>query len=230
MKICNQCGVELDGDMQFCPLCDSSVELGKSAGHDRHETPEFSLEKKHVMRRILWQITAVLLISGVIATLVINIAIKGSITWSIYPITICLMILAYASLMALWNVRFVFHLLGGWLISSLLLFVIQRFFHADWAISLALPLVSAVNIVGIILYYLIIMLKTRGLNILALVFVSISVVSLGIESIISLHVDGVITLGWSVIVAACLLPATAAILFMYFRTRNNSELKKIFHT
>ena len=95
---------------------------------------------------------------------------------------------------------------------------------------LVIPLVSSVNIVGILLALVLMKVKTKGLNVSAIVIVAIAVLALMVESVISWHVNGSIILGWSIIVAACLLPVTTAILFMYFKTKNNSELEKIFHT
>lgn len=182
------------------------------------------------MRRILWQITMVLLLSGISATLIINLSIAGKITWAIYPITICVLLLGYVTLMAVWRTRFIFQLSGGWLISTLLLIIIGLYTREDWPLLLALPVVSSVNIIGIFLCLLLAKLKRKGLNVLAIVFVSMAVLCLVVESILSIYFKGSIKLGWSVIVAACLLPVTAAILFMYFKTRHNPELQKIFHT
>lgn len=229
MKICKECGVELDDNMTSCPLCYTSISNGEvSRLNIRQLQPEGA--KRHLMQRILWQVTMVLLLSGVVATLIINLSIVGKITWSIYPISICLMILAYASLMALWRTAFIYQLLGGWAISALFLAAVNRYSQGNWPLLLALPVVSAMNTIGIAFYFLLAKLKTKGLNVLALIFVSIAIASLSIEAIISWYFNGKLALGWSVIVAACLLPVTAAILFMYFRTKNNADLQKIFHT
>ncbi|HEY3402572.1 MAG TPA: DUF6320 domain-containing protein [Ohtaekwangia sp.] len=233
MTICRECGVELDDDMKSCPLCDTLVSNRERPPSYQKTGKAYSQpekDKKHLMQRLLWQITAVLLLSGVVATFIINLSIDASITWSIYPISICLMILAYASFMAFWRKRFVFQLVGGWLISALLLAAVNWYIQEDWPLFLALPILSVVNTIGIVLYFLLARLKTKGLNVLALVSVSFAVVSLGVEAVISLYFSGNISLGWSAIVAACLLPVTAAILFIYFKTRNNSDLQKIFHT
>lgn len=230
MKICKECGVELDDDMNSCPLCYASVSNGEVTRSDIKDLLHPDGAKKHLMQRILWQITVVLLLSAIVATLIINLSIVGSITWSIYPISICLMILAYASLMALWRTTFILKLLGGWFISALLLVVVNLYSQGNWPLLLALPIVSAITIIGIVLYFLLVGLRTKGLNVLALIFVSLAVASLSIEAILSSYLNGKIALGWSVIVAACLLPVTAAIVFMYFRTKNNSDLQKIFHT
>lgn len=233
MTTCKACGVELEDDMESCPLCNTPVtNRGGALSDIRAVTTQLEPdeEKKHLMQRILWQITVVLLLSGVTATLIINLSIVGRVTWSIYPISICLMILAYASLMALWKTKFIFKLLGGWFISAMLLLAVNLYSQSVWPLFLALPLVSIINVIGIALYFILTGLKTKGLNVLALVFVSLAVASLAIDAIISVYFYEKIALGWSVIVAACLLPVTAAILFIYFRTRNDLDLQKIFHT
>lgn len=233
MKICPECGVELDEDMITCPLCDTLVSYNGNRGEKKNtqsRRQSNNEDRKHVMRRILWQITMVLLLSGISATLIINLSIAGKITWAIYPITICVLLLGYVTLMAVWRTRFIFQLSGGWLISTLLLIIIGLYTREDWPLLLALPVVSSVNIIGIFLCLLLAKLKRKGLNVLAIVFVSMAVLCLVVESILSIYFKGSIKLGWSVIVAACLLPVTAAILFMYFKTRHNPELQKIFHT
>jgi hypothetical protein len=231
MKICKECGVELDGDMEVCPLCETPVVSGMrkhiTLPVTREETQD---RKKNVLQQILWQITAVLLLSAIVATLIINVSIHGRITWSIYPISICLMVFSYASLIALWRTRIFFQLLGGWIISALVLVVIHWNIEAEWPLRLALPLLSAVNVIGLLLNFILLRLRAKGLNILAIFFVLVAALCLLIEGIISLYFEKSIVLQWSIIVAACLLPVTAAILFMYFRTRNNAELQKIFHT
>jgi hypothetical protein len=233
MTICKGCGVELDADLSACPLCDTPVSgeaTGKEMVAPKKETTAPGTRKKKLLRQVLWQVTSVLLLSGIIATLAINLAIKGSVTWSIYPVSICLIIFSYASLMALWHTKIGFQLFVGWLISTGVLFVVSRYTTADWPLQLALPVLSAVNAVGLLLMFMITRVKAAGLNILAIIFVAIAVLCLLIEGIVSFYLNDTVKLQWSVIVAACLLPVTAAILFMYLRTRNNTDLQKIFHT
>ena len=233
MTICRGCGVQLDDDIKACPLCETPATRGEMSRTIplpviREETVK--AEKKNVLQQILWQITAVLLLSAIVATLIINLSIHGRITWSIYPISICLMVFSYASLIALWRTKMFFQIVGGWIISSIVLVVIHSNIQDEWPLKLALPLLSAINAVGLVLHFILIRLTARGLNVLAIFFVLIAILCLFIEGIVSFYFKGSATLQWSIIVAACLLPVTAAILFMYFRTRNNAELQKIFHT
>ena len=233
MNICKACGVELDDDIVMCPLCETPV---SGAGRSKDVILQINKKeiaqdtKKNVLQLILWQITAVLLLSGIAATLIINLSIQGNITWSIYPISICLIVFSYASLMVLWRTTIFFQVLAAWIISTLVLVMVNGSIERDWPLLIALPILCAVNIIGLLIYFIIMNLKSKGLNVLSLVFVSIAVLCLIIDGIISFYFKKVIELQWSVIVAACLLPVTAAILFMYFRTKNNTDFQKIFHT
>ncbi len=233
MIICKECGVALEDKMKACPLCDTPVSndgsepftLKKSRERDKPEAG-----KKYLLSQILWQITAILLLSGIAATSIINLAIQGKITWSVYPISICLMILSYVSLMSLWRTRITYQLAGGWIFSSMVLVIVNVLITADWPLLLALPILCAVNIIALVLIFISKTFTTKGLNVFAIVILGIAILCLVIEGIISSYFENVIRLQWSAIVSACLLPVTATTLFMYFRTRNNSDLKKIFHT
>lgn len=233
MNICKECGVELDNDMMLCPLCETPI-VGAGTRKDvilqisKKEPPQ--VRKKNVLQLILWQITAVLLLSGIAATLIINLSIQGSITWSIYPISICLIVFSYASLIVLWRTTIFFQVLAAWFISTLVLVMVNGSIETDWPLLVALPILSAVNIIGLIFIFIVMNLRAKGLNVLSLIFVAIAILCLIIDGIISFYFFNVIELQWSVIVAACLLPVTAAILFMYFRTKNNTDFQKIFHT
>jgi hypothetical protein len=232
MVICNKCGVELDEGMSACPLCQTPIG-GDGEDNDltyRVRTDDIDENKrKHLLKRVLWQVTSVLLLSGIVATLTINLSIQGSITWSIYPVCICLMVFCYASLIALGHTGIIFQLLGGWFMSVIVLIVIKWYSGLTWPLQLALPILCSVNAIGVMFILIVTNLKTRGLNVLAIALISISVLCLAIEGIVSNYFSNAIKLQWSVIVAACLLPVTAAVFFMFLRTKHNPDLQKIFH-
>jgi hypothetical protein len=236
MIICRTCGVELDEDMGKCPLCnrltvntldkpnmqienDASVGPIKSQIHD-----------KNLMQHVLWQIASVLLISGIISTVIIDLSFNGRITWSIYPLSICLILLSYSSVMAWSEYKFRSKLIASSLVSAIILVLLHLTLNAEWLLQLALPILFAVNIIGLLLSYFIKLVKVKGTNIMAIAFVAIAVLCIVTEGLISRYVNGVVRIQWSVVVAASLLPVTAAIIFMYFRARNNLDIQKLFHT
>jgi hypothetical protein len=234
MNICKQCGVELEHDMTICPLCGTSTRSNEQSENIPRQTTTghpADIHKKHLLQRVLWQVTSILLFSGIVATLVIDLANHGSVTWSVYPVSICLMIFSYASLMALWRSKIIIQLLAGWLISALVLIVLNFFLPGiHWPLRLALPILCTVNVTGILLVIIIERIKTKSLNIMAIIFVAVTIACLAIDGIISFYFENLIRLQWSIIIAACLLPVTAVLFFMYFKTRDNTELQKIFHT
>lgn len=232
MIICKECGVALEDNMQVCPLCDTPVSNDgtPSTFKKNVERKNPDTRKQYLLSQILWQIAAILLLSGIVATLTINLVIQGEITWSVYPISVCLMILSYVSLASLWRTGIIYQLAGGWMVSSVLLVSVNAFISSDWPLKLALPILCAVNIIALVLIVALKSLKTKGLNVFAIIIFGIAILCLIIEGIISYYFANVVRLQWSAIVSACLLPVAATVLFMYFRTRNNSDLKKIFHT
>jgi len=233
MIFCKECGVALEDDMQRCPLCGTSVlsDASDDSGSEEHKQKNVPyVQKKHLLSQVLLQIVSILLLSGIAATLIINVAIEGKITWAVYPISVCLIILCYVVLVSLWRSRIEFQFLGGWLLAVIVLLIVNKLIDEDWPVMLALPLLCAVNIIALLLTVVLNALKSKGVNVFAIVVLAIAILCLMIEGIMSFYFEHAVKLRWSVIVSACLLPVIAAILFMYFRTRNNSELKKIFHT
>ncbi len=229
--ICKNCLVELDDDMTACPLCGTPV--NESGPADRVPKAPTLMEdsERHLLQRILWQVTATLLLSGIVATLIIDIARHKTITWSVYPVTICLIAFSYASLLAFWQAKMIYRIMGGWVLSTVLLLLINLFLaKTDWPTGVGIPLVFALNFVTLTLLAVFHITKRKGLNLLAYAFVAIAVLCISIEGILSRYFTGGVELGWSIIVAACLLPVSAALLFIFFRTWNNPKLQKIFHT
>ncbi len=237
MNICRNCGVELEESMEICPLCGASPgsdSISKGNNFQSAKPPFlFCKEKKekHSLQKVLWQVSTVILFSGIIATLMIDVALNNRISWSIYPVAISLILFSYISLFAFWHTRIIFQLLGGWLIATLLLLGIDFLLNqTSWASLLAIPLLFAINLISIGLIIIMGVTRHKGLNLIAYTFVAIALLCISIEGIISLYRHQSIVLTWSVIVVACLLPVIAALLFMYWRTRKNAHLQKIFHT
>ena len=227
--------VELQEEMKRCPLCDTPVDHKEpfestDTKFIKRENPSEERER-HLLQKILWQVAAIVLFSGIVSTLIIDIASHRRVTWSLYPAAICMIVLVYSSLFAFWQTRTLYRILAGWLLSSALLFLIAWFFPAaEWATSLGIPIVFAVNFISLLLLVVSRLSKRKGLNLFALAFVALAVLCMSIDGVISRYATGQIGLGWSIIVTACLLPVATTLIFMFYRTRNNKKIQKIFHT
>lgn len=237
MSICSNCGVELDDDMKQCPLC------GKSVGGILVENRETNIaatglkvtgilqaKEKTLLQRIVWQVTSIVLLSSIISTVIIDLSIHNLMTWSVFPVTICMIIFSYSSLFAFWHVKKIYQVLAGLFISSCLIIVLHLLLPLlNWPLQLGLPILVALNLIAMALIMLINLTKERGLNVIAYTCVAIAILCVCIEAALSLY-KGNIVLRWSVIVAACLLPVIAALLFMHHRIKRNPDLEKLFHT
>ena len=82
MKTCNKCGVELDVDMNYCPLCghktNAPVEPVRKdvfrknnikVKPEAYDFEELTVNQKH---KIVWEIIALILVSGIVATFLID--------------------------------------------------------------------------------------------------------------------------------------------------------------
>jgi hypothetical protein len=237
MSFCVNCGVALEDDMKQCPLCGTPAGAFQVRNPATQRLRDVNLitetirpENRSLLQRILWQVTSILLLSGIISTLIIDLTINKTITWSVYPVTVCIIIFSYASLFAFWNARRVFQIIAGLLISSAMFVALELLLpQSNWPLQLGLPLLCAVNFVAIVLIISIDRTKHKGLNVVAYSCVAIAVLCISIEFVVSFY-NGNMLLRWSVIVAACMLPVTAALIFMHYRIKKNPDMERIFHT
>ena len=231
--ICKNCLVELDDQMEVCPLCGLPADAPARRDPQGHVVVNRSSQsdERFVMQRILWQVASTLLLSGIVATLIIDVTAHQRITWSAVPGSICLVFLCYALLFAYWRTRLIYRLLTGWLLSTIALLVLLAVFPEKlWIGGLMIPLLFSFNVTFLVLLAIFSVTKQKGLNLFAYSFVALAVLSLTIDGIISHFLSGEIKLDWSIVVAACLLPVTAVLIFMFYRTRKNATIQKIFHT
>lgn len=217
--------------MEICPLCEVAVADEDTTKQIRNSHyPAYEERKPGLLKRIFLQITCVLLLSGILATVIINLAMDGRVTWSVYPMTICAIVLSYVLSLGLWRTKLLLQILTGWVASIAVLVLADLYVSDDWPLKLALPILSSINVITMLLALILGNLSVKGLNIVAILFIGAAVLCLTVEAILSRYFLEEFRLSWSVVVSACLLPVTAIIVFMHFKTRNNADLEKIFHT
>ncbi|NLZ72616.1 MAG: hypothetical protein GX905_02195 [Bacteroidales bacterium] len=94
MAYCVACGVELDKGLKVCPLCDTEVLLTDEQ-NDEQEKTAFSRRTPRIRRprrnmefskAFVFLVSFILLIP-LLVTLIVDLSINKTITWSFYPIT-----------------------------------------------------------------------------------------------------------------------------------------------
>ena len=239
MNVCNYCGVELDAEMNYCPLCgrksNAPVVTGrkgtnKEPKETRAEVYDFEELTQPQKRKLVWELIALVMVSGVVASFIIDLFINKQITWSKYTITIGLAFLINTSLIIFMQKRF-FLLLSGCFISTSLLLVLLDLFNLnlDWGLSLGIPIIFFLYIVLFFLSILIRKSKQKGINIIAYSLIAAGILCLCIEGIISLHRYNLLKFQWSVPVLVSVLPVSAILLYIHYRLKRVTNLKKFFH-
>lgn len=232
--ICKNCGVELEDNMIICPLCGQPVNEEPLRKETRKVFDQGLTTHPHTMshpqRKLTWEVVSLILISGAIATFVVNFIINKRITWSEIPAACCLTIFCYVSLFAFWNQSTLMRMTGGFVLSSLCLVILDALTAGIyWSIRLGIPLLLASNLIIGVLIILIRSSKYKGINLLAYAFLGASILCICIEGIISLFKESLIYFDWSVIVAFCIIPVVLVLLFVHFRLKKGQSLEKTFH-
>lgn len=239
MIICPQCGVELDEQMTVCPLCNSGMK-----GDSRPEViPDESedLQSQRMMsdytsltqiqkRKLFWELSGLILLSGILVTLIIDLVTSGSITWSRYSVTVCLVLFANVTLLSFWRHRLILLLGGSFLSTSLLLVLLDMYNEKiGWGTQLGVPLLLAFYIVVFLLGMVIKGSKHHGFNIIGFFFTAAGLFSLCIEGIVNRYVKGTIDFHWSLIVFVSMIPIASIFFFIHYRLKKGIELKRFFH-
>jgi uncharacterized membrane protein YvbJ len=102
MNYCKNCGVELEENMNFCPLCGKSIAdetfQNKEDLHYQKTKQEERIlsdfkELTQIQRRkLFWELSGIILISGMIVTFIIDLITNKGITWSKYSVSVCMVL------------------------------------------------------------------------------------------------------------------------------------------
>ncbi|QEH41653.1 DUF6320 domain-containing protein [Chitinophaga sp. XS-30] len=228
---CKNCGVELEEDMLVCPLCGKPVhDQDAESAVDDKPASYLKASLNRTQRRFTWEIISIILGSGIVAALIVNLIISKKITWSEYTTASGLVIFCYVSIFAFWTKNKLAGIASAFILASgglLLLDVITG--GVSWADRLAIPLLLGVNVIGLIYMKVVQSARYKGINLIAYAFMGAALLCISAEWIISFFMWGTWRLNWSVIVAACVVPVVVILLFIHFRLKKGQDLKRTFH-
>ena len=239
MSYCNYCGVELDQTMTSCPLCGLAVGEKRVVTHEwKSRQPVFKdkisseIESMTAVqkRKLFWQISGIILVSGILVTLVINMIESKDITWSKYILVASLSILASISFFTLLRNRPFMLVLGSFISNAALLLLLDLISsNIGWATKLGIPILVSLYALILLVLWLIRISNRRGFNILAVIFIAIGLFLICIEVFVSLYFNHTITLSWSIIAAVSMIPISTLLFLVHYRLKSGIELRRFFH-
>ncbi|MCX6307547.1 MAG: zinc ribbon domain-containing protein, partial [Bacteroidia bacterium] len=240
MKVCNYCGVELDADMNFCPLCGhkSNSPVVKSRKEIIHKDPKdagkaaynFEDLTHRQQRKVVWELAAFVLISISVITLIIDLLITRQITWSKYTLTVGLVLLIDITLIIFLQKQLFLLFSGCFISTSLLLFMLDLYIQNSYCgLKLGIPIIFFTCLIIFLLAILIRKSKQKGINIIAYSLLAAGIVCMCVEGIIALHTQNQLRLQWSLVVLVSVLPVSAILLYIHYRLKRVTNLRKAFH-
>ncbi|MFH0760487.1 MAG: DUF6320 domain-containing protein [Bacteroidota bacterium] len=232
MTTCPNCGIEMEPGYDECPLC--HYDLSEKSQPRKLREPAYpSLDKPlsgKEKSNLFWELSSILLFSSLIVVFLIDLMLNKQPEWSWYAMAAIAATFIYITLLVFAYRRMLVVLTGIFLTTAGLLYAIDILHEGlNWFLVPALPLVAFFFLLfGLVVRFARIT-SHKGLNIVAVASVAIGLYVMAIEICLG-WVDGKhISLSWSVIVAASLLPFALILLYYHYRLKRGTNLRKFFH-
>jgi len=232
MPICKNCEVEFDTSLIHCPLCDTpqgqenhKFDANTQVRYNPGYEPLTSKEKS----RIFWEVAGLFDFSALVVVLLIDLILTKRIGWSSFAMTSLVTSFIYITLIV-FTTRKLWLFLGGLFLNTVALLLLLDFFDGgiNWFLA-GLPIAgSFVFLLGLVMAF-IYYSKEKGFNIIAFAAIAIGIFCISVEVIIRLNAGQALSLSWSIIVATALLPFALILLFMHYRLKRGTSLRKFFH-
>ncbi|MFO7575304.1 MAG: hypothetical protein R6W67_09125 [Bacteroidales bacterium] len=226
MKKCDKCGVLLDEGFDSCPLC--------TPGETEEYTPSRPQELLKVSRketaRYMWELSGIVCASGVVIILLLNLLFAGGINWSLYPVTSISWIWLTLTIIMFMN-RWPFGMLLLLLVNTLVMLILFNIFSStiNWFVPVAMPVTTVLFILAGIVVWISTVAKYKGFNVLALSLIAVNILCVTIEVFADLHINNVVSIRWSAVVSAGIIPVASVLMFLHYRLRRGRRLDSFFH-
>ena len=207
MSYCVNCGVELADSEKKCPLCGVPV-INPLKPYTEPELKPYPDRIEEVMKTIdlrfgVWLATLVLLIPCAV-TLICNLSVNHTVSWSLYVIGACACIFVSVLLpLLLKSLKPYYFVLFNGIATSLYLLLICYLSGGSWFLPLALPITAFACLISLLGVF-VIRRKLPLLNKIALILLGIGVFCVLIECTLIFYLRLEPILVWSVYVVIVL--------------------------
>jgi len=226
MSICNNCGVDLGEGNEKCPLCKPTEHR---TIHIVSPADLFNFSKI-VKTRTLYEITMLLLVSGVIVTIAIDFVFEKGMSWSLLTTTCIGYLISLVS--GIYFLRGRPYLMIGATMTATLLFLWLTDLltgNHGWFGTIAAPLVISGALLTMAVIFLNSLSKYRGLNLLSTILIAMAVHAVIIEYLTDKLLTSAFNPQWSVVTAASLIIIALIFLFVHYRLKRGRSLGRLFH-
>lgn len=230
----------MEENANFCSLCGEPV-LVKTVENlafiksgklrrDKKLLTDYQQLTGFQKRKIFWKISGLILISGIIITLLIDFVGNQNITWSKYPATVSLVLFFNFTLNTFLHKKITLMLTFSFL-SATGLFILFDVYAGEtgWEIKLGIPIILAAYLTVFVLGFFVQKTKQKGLNIIAYSLIAAGVLCICVEGMISVFLYNSMYFGWSLIVMISVTLISLLLLYIHYRLKKATDLKRFFH-
>lgn len=226
MSICKECGVDLGEGNDICPLCQTA---GPDTPGSISPADLFRLSKKQTVRTV-YEISMLLLVSGIVITFAIDAVFVRGITWSLFSTTALFFLSVVVSSLFFLNRRPYLMILSIMAASLLYLWFTDMITgNHGWFLSIAGPLTAGAAILSSAVIFTTSLSKYRGLNLIATILLACAIYMIFIEFLADLVYYGRYVPQWSVVTAASLFFIALLLIFIHYRLKRGRSLGRLFH-
>lgn len=233
MSYCVNCGVELEGSLNACPLCKTPVinpnEIKKQAS-----TPPFPKETGQV-EVVKHKELSILLTIMVIATsgicILLNWLVFPAIKWSLLVAGVCLILWVVLIPFVIYSKLpvYVSVLLDGASIALYLYLITYLTPQNQWYYQVALPIVILTFVLIELIILLMRMIPVSILLTTLYLSIGTQLLCCGIETIVDLYLRDSVDLAWSMIVFTILFIINIGIITLLSRSKLRNAVRRRMH-
>lgn len=233
MSYCVNCGVELDGALKECPLCNTPVINPRELSRQKTSSP-FPEEKgavETIRRKDLGILTSSILAATAVACGVLNLLVFTGVAWSLAVIGACLLVWVMMVPLVIDSRQPIYlSLLLDGVAVGLYLFMLS-FLTADqeWMWGLGIPIVVLGTIIVELVTICIRKLPSSFLTNSLYVVNAVGLLCLGLEILIDRYMSGNIALSWSAVVLTVMACVDAMLITVLSRRRLRNEVRRRLH-
>lgn len=234
MSYCVNCGVELDGSLEKCPLCNTPVFNPNELQKIKKPTLPYPTETGQVdvvKRKDFALLLLVTLTTTSLCCLLLNIFVFAQSLWSLFIIGACLLLFVLA--LPLFIRRrlpvYLFLAFDGAAAAFYLYMMTFNTLNNRWFVSLALPIVILVTILLEVFALLLHIFPVAFLTTALYFFVETALLCVGLELLINHYLGKPVQLMWSAIILTICTIISIALLTILSKRRLREAVRRKLH-
>jgi hypothetical protein len=228
MKTCENCGVEVEEELERCPLCRARLD---DEPDDPDEQEEPAQETVSHARFWLWEVFSLLAFAAALVTFAADFAFGFDVEWARYPLIAIGFLWVSATIMIGLAEHPFLKLLAETAAVAGFLFGLELLTETSgWFLPLGLPITVLTAVLAGAAAVVIRKRKLSALPAVAVVVFASGVFVVGLEFIIKRYTGSDVVVSWSLVALACAIAIFFLILWVNKRMRErHSEYRKVFH-